>query len=726
MIDDELGSLPRMILFRWTKPGLAPFLAQHLDAQVRTLGHFFEVRIVDYDCDYAQVCEHFNPEICVFESGVYSGERRIKNTNSRPEIPKLGFLHADAYDAARAVFISDMAGWGVEDFFTTSVAMAEYSPEIAERLFVWPNAIDPSTFRDYGIEKNIPVLFTGSQERHYPWRNSVNRILSQRYSTMTMPHFGWGGGTSRMIFGEEYAKLLNASFFVPACGSMARDVVRKQLEIPAAMSCLVTERTPNLEAFGFVDMVNCVFAEGKNVLEKLDDLWHDKEQLGRITRAGHQLVHSSHTESNRSQVLEWLELSSKRQPGQRVVQKSPCGSLTLASADSRSPIRVGPGIDRTNITSGWRLLRTQRLEAAEREFLKCLNYYFIPEAVTGLVFVNLAKGDAAAALEWATQALSDAFDERGSSDPDPVLWACRIRALICAGQIGAAASSARRFLHLAHPELDRIRAALAEILPEHTKAPFSVPAGNGRSSIAPVPPLDLTEWREELSFMLTRCGQEYYGQRLYRLSSPHGAMPNDRHAHPSASSLAALQGLPKRVKRALKRRLKSGFILRVRMALSPYKQRLVSDDLSRLITDIVRREELTQAIFIGKAGRRVTRALEAGLRMNPSLPRRHNVLSCSDAEAQGLFFRGNNERAVVLVGLPTSEAKVGVSTYAAQLASCSLVVIDGTTTPLGVLILSSLQNARFSLLAHDPESGRAILRQLESISDATFPVEVYR
>ena len=62
------------------------------------------------------------PDITLFESGVYvANDRVLRNTDAFPEIPRLGFLHCDAYCPTRSVFFSDMEHWGVETFFTLSV-----------------------------------------------------------------------------------------------------------------------------------------------------------------------------------------------------------------------------------------------------------------------------------------------------------------------------------------------------------------------------------------------------------------------------------------------------------------------------------------------------------------------------------------------------------------------------------------------------------------------------
>ena len=135
------------------------------------------------------------PELALFESGVYVGKRKITNTSACPEIPKIGLCNSDAYCVTRNVFLSDMDQWGIETFFTISMSMAEYTPEIAGDLFVWPNFVDAGLYRDYGESKIIPVLITGSHASHYPWRNRISRIMTQFYPALSTPHFwlAWEG-----------------------------------------------------------------------------------------------------------------------------------------------------------------------------------------------------------------------------------------------------------------------------------------------------------------------------------------------------------------------------------------------------------------------------------------------------------------------------------------------------------------------------------------------------
>ncbi|MDN3482569.1 glycosyltransferase [Arthrobacter sp. APC 3897] len=707
---------PRLLFFRWAKPGLPGFLNRHLDEHVHTLGHFFEVRVIDTDCDYAAECDAFTPDLCVFESGVYAGERSIRNTSSRPDIPKLGFLHSDPYDLARAVFLSDMDRWGVQEFFTTSTAMAEYTPEIAERLFVWPNSVDPAVFRAYPVEKNIPVLFTGSQERHYPWRNAVGRVLSASFATMTLPHYGWGKGGGRTVFGEDYARLLSASIFVPACGSMSRDLVRKHLEIPAAGACLVAEDTPALAAFGFVDMANCVLGEAEELPEKLDALLADPGRLAAIVRAGQDLVQERHVQARRSQVLEWLQLQAVRRPGEVIAQAGPAGNLFLATENSLPEPFTAGGRDREFLAAGWQLLAEGEPGDARREFLKCLNYYFIPEAVVGAVFAELASGNAEAARDFSTQALVDTFTDRAAPDPDPVLWATHLRALLCAGERRQAEAAALQFGNLQHSELDRMRRLLGVPMKND---------GRFRASVCPVPARTQEGWDTELAQQLTACGQPLegfcfghgtlagtepgQGSRMVPVGA--ARLPEGATALPGRA-LSFTRRARQRVLRRIRWRLRTGKVRALRMALSPLKQRVLTDGFSRFLTDVLRREGLDSALLFGEpSGGRLQRALRQGLDLNPSrppltvVPPGGKFPGAASAASSGAGQENKaRERTAVFVADPDAAAEA-----LEFLSGCALVVLADTLSPAGCWLLSGITaGSAMVLLAHDPVRGTAL------------------
>src|ERR1035438_8355915 len=96
---------PRLLFFQFEySPKLPEFLLIHKREHAACLSQFFEVTVVDTDCDYQEVCERYQADLALFESGVPNPACRrpkIRNTHTHPTIPKLGFLHADGLCCAR-------------------------------------------------------------------------------------------------------------------------------------------------------------------------------------------------------------------------------------------------------------------------------------------------------------------------------------------------------------------------------------------------------------------------------------------------------------------------------------------------------------------------------------------------------------------------------------------------------------------------------------------------
>ena len=493
---------PKLVFFQWRYKAAPKFMVFLHEQHVKCLSEFFEVIVIDEDCDYQQICDEYQPDITLFESGIPTinspCQRIVKNTSAYPEIPKLGLYNGDAFCGFHAAFFSDMERWGVETFFCIAVSMPEYLPEINDNLFVWPNFIDADIFRDYGQPKNIPVLITGSEQSMYPWRRRIHKIISQNYPSLICPHFGHTSerATSRMIHGEQYARTINASCFVPTCGTVAKEIIRKHLEVPGAKSCLITEKTPALEACGFVDMQNCVFADESDVLDKLDDLLQNPENLERITNAGYQLVQSRHTLKQRNQILEWFNLYKQLKPNQRIVQTSPFESLTIVESSSKiknSPI-IGYGLDRALLYQGDEKLFANKYDEAEALYLGCLNYInYQAEPKLRLALCNLYKGNAIIAHSWIVQPIKETLEIYKALNPDPVEWAYFIICHLCQGKLDDAIKLAEQYPSLYHPELEYVRAVVDGL--------------KSRYSAHQMPKRGFNEWVDNLRIMLTACQQ---------------------------------------------------------------------------------------------------------------------------------------------------------------------------------------------------------------------------
>jgi glycosyl transferase family 1 len=722
---------PKLVFFRWTRAGLPHFIQQHLEEQLRCLRQHFDVVVIDDDCDYGEVCETHRPDMTLFESGVYAGPRRITNTSACPEVPKVGFYNGDAYCATRSVFLSDMERWGVETFFTLSVAMAEYTPDIADRLFVWPNFVDADVYRDYGQAKTIPVLFTGSQAAHYPWRSRVHSIVTQHYPCLTTPHAGWfdDKGAGRMVHGGRYASLLNSAAVAPTCGTIAREAIRKHFEIPAARTCLVTERTASIEAAGFVDMENVVFAEPGEVMDKLDHLFANPEELQRITDAGYELVHSRHTMAQRDQLLQWLRLHQTAEPGQSIVQDGPFQPLRLTSASgARNSHAISGALDRTLLREGERLLEHGRHEAAEERFMRCLNYHFMPEPVLGLARRHLHGGDAGAAIGWVRQTIERSLVDHGAQDPDPVEWAFFVRALLCQGKVDEAAQRAAQFSWMSHVELERIRhVAFALAGLDRSPAASGAPNRADRRSVHVLPDRGERAWVNDLCAMLDACGQ---GRLVDAVRA--GSPAPDRVGTTSAGAGATgAQVLPLVAEPYLARARQQA-----RSELRSRWQKLAAKAPHAVVRNLLQKEDVHNALLLGaSATARCTRAVLTGLRSNPGNPR---IYWLNDATPRLLPGRGRRpgERLADAAALASKRDEhgnafdvvvVGGSSELERdereiLTTAQFVVLTQINRSTTQRIHSGLiQDRAYALVTHHPshDGGYSVFRKLRETPVAT-------
>ncbi len=635
---------PRLVFFRWTQEEIPQFVRLHLQQHVKCLSEFFEVIVISENCDYQQVCDKYQPDLTLFESGVYTGKREIQNTSAYPEIPKLGFCNADAYCESRDVFISDMARWGIETFFCLSVAMGEYTPEIADNLFVWPNFVDSDLYRDYGESKIIPVLFTGSLATHYPWRNRISKIVSQYYPSLMCPHFGWYGNeiTSRMIYGEKYARVLNASLVIPTCGTIANEVVRKHFEIPASKSCLITEKTPSLEAAGFVDMENCIFTDESDVLDKLDYLFKNPEELERITNAGYQLVHSRHTLKQRDQIFQWFRLYKDLKPHQKIVQTSPFEQLIIVDKSSglKNSHIISNGLDRVLLRQGDEKLRAGKYEEAEALYLRCLNYQaYIPEPKLRLALCNLYKGNAETALDWILQPIKSNLEGYKAIDPDPVEWTYFIISLLCQGKLDQAIESANQFPSLCHPELERIRLVIDVLKNRDANTLPCSEYFKYRSSVHQLPSRSFNEWIDNLCVMLMACKQPHTAENIKSLLTNQSRKLNQsinitseqerkKHGTSIGKLIQNVEPIHVLFQRWLKTKLRK-FLLNPLNKLEkifgyflPYRfSEIKNDDFYKTINNLITKESINTALIIGASAKEgITEAVLTGIQQNSNRP----------------------------------------------------------------------------------------------------------
>lgn len=513
---------PRLIYFQNKyESALTEFLLNHKQEHVRCLSLFFDVIVISDDCDYQQVCDLHQPNLALFESGVNlltCRKPRIRNVRYNSDIPKLALLNADAWCETRSGSIAEMEHWGVDAVFSIATTAAEHMTELADRIYVWPNCIDPTLYRDYGQEKLIPVLLSGAAAALYPWRRRIYRLISQHYPTLVCPHRGYLSRSSpgQVLYGEPYARILNAAKLSPACGTIGGEVVRKHFEIPACNTCLVTEETFHVKEAGFVDMVNCVFADWHNLLDKLEVLFRDENVLRNITAEGHRLVHSRHTMQRRSQILQWYRLNQSIGAHQRIVQRNPFEPLEIIE-DRQNP-SLPPLLPPTRhlqaVREGNEYLLARNIDAARASYSLALSYmHRLSEARFKMALCDLHCGNALKANTQLFESIQYSLDEYKAPEPDPVEWAYYMISLLCMGEVRTAGRYADEFPELRHPELDRVRTVLYVLDPRGFRIDHSDQHAQRASIHDCGHPTD-KEWLESVCSMLYACGQNATVEKL--------------------------------------------------------------------------------------------------------------------------------------------------------------------------------------------------------------------
>ncbi|MEI5672949.1 MULTISPECIES: glycosyltransferase [unclassified Nocardioides] len=495
-----MSARPTLLHLRTGTAHLPAFVRGHLADQRRCLEQWFRVVVVEGDADYAALVDRHEPALALLESGVYTAPRTITGLAARPEVPRLGFLHADAYCPTRARAIADFDHWEVEQVLTTSVSMAAYTPALAERLVVWPNFVVPSGDDPLPpAGRPVPVLMTGSHAAHYPWRVAVARELEQAgIATRRTPHAGWfdRAADARMVSGAAYVAELESSQVVPACGSIARDLVRKHLEVPAAGALLVAEPSAALAAAGFRDGVNCVLAEPREAVRRTRDLLEEPDELARLAAAGRALVLERHTAAQRDQVRQWHDLR-RQHPGARIGHRGPFLPLEVGT---QAPTLAADGRDRILLAEAGELRRGGRVAEAEVRALRAANLHPAIEPLAELARCRLAVGRAASAADVAARGVEMSTSIGG--EPDPGMLALLVRAETAAHRPDRAAR-----LAAAYPADPRRRASLVPVDPGEGR-PFRI----HRGPAGPVPALRpryrrlRLRWRSRLRTLLWRTG----------------------------------------------------------------------------------------------------------------------------------------------------------------------------------------------------------------------------
>jgi hypothetical protein len=335
-------SKPRLVFFT---PGekfrdiLAPNCFEPIVERVNVwLDHYFEVITISENCDYKKVIEQHKPDYCLFDGLIESLARlrlAISNLDSYPEIPRAGLCRIDAISPSRGICWEEFDRFGVEALFTLGdLCMGESYQEIADKVFYVPWFINPSVYKDYNEPKSIPVVMFGNFDSKpccYPWRASVREPLLQNLPALYYRHPGYSKqeqkSNSLVLYGESFARALNASYVSPSSGGFTNIVISKQIEIPACNSLLITNDVEAVKLYGFKNFENCLFADQDDIVHVIERVLNDKKLYNNICSAGFEFAHSKHTHMQRPQLLQWFMLRKNLQKGYKIIQPDIFGPL---------------------------------------------------------------------------------------------------------------------------------------------------------------------------------------------------------------------------------------------------------------------------------------------------------------------------------------------------------------------------------------------------------------
>jgi len=461
---------PKMIYFQANPSGYAPvnFEATVL-RPLKCFREFFEVVLIDRNCDYDEVCQTHEPDIAIFDCGDEAPGSRlsITNMNTNRSVPRIGFMKGDAWSSSRIQCLYQIEDWDLEAVFEQGdLALKEYLPDLSDMIYYFPYFVDTDLYRDYGQDKLIPLLFIGDFERAaYPWRKKIKSALGSSFPMLVFPHPGYSSGysSSYPLYGERYARTINASIIVPSGGAFNKQFLKKHLEILACRACLISDDTPAVRAFGLQDMENCVFADENDIVEKLHALFQHLEEIERITNEGFAFIHAHHSYKNRKQIIQWFELHKGLDADQKIIQTGLFEDLKMVRKDTgqASIIFNCQGEDRE-------LVRKGDLSAASGDYHGALICYeqagsftsCIPDADLKSACCHLHTGTAGMAVSLAEKLNRHAY-AHNSRKPDPIEWACLIIAVLCEGHASAAVQLAKSTASLSNREHEWARWAVA-------------------------------------------------------------------------------------------------------------------------------------------------------------------------------------------------------------------------------------------------------------------------
>jgi len=346
----------------------------------------YNLRVAPAQSDLKALILEHKPDFIIYDTSKISNTTTasfsIKHHDYAPQIPRIAFVTTDAHSKQKPYIFTALTNLKVERFFCVDLGMSELSGGFNDKTISMPWFVDESIFKDYKLHKEFPIGLIGhgfkidKTDLRYPWRQEIVAALLGKIPFVTYPRPD--KKTPHGLTGEKYARLLNRCQFGFCCGGARSTFVKKMVEIPASMSCLVTHHSQAVQEMGFIDQVNCLVVTPNDVVDKCLYYTNNQNELRNITRKGHHLVLSKHSMRARNQISDWFNLRSTNPiANDKITQLSISSPLTIGR--NKPKIQVKSEFLKC-ITQGVSSLRRSNLSAAADSFEKLKSYIsFSPE-----------------------------------------------------------------------------------------------------------------------------------------------------------------------------------------------------------------------------------------------------------------------------------------------------------------------------------------------------------
>lgn len=456
----------RRVLYIRHKRGepIAEAFRLNQDEWVETLSRLADVTVIDTSFDLEKACMAVKPDFIIYESPLFQAQDlSIDNPTAHPQIPRIGFMMQDPFSPVRIEFLRMVKRLDIRRIFThLPEALLRQSPELRACVFSVSLLFDDTIFRDYGLTKDIPISVFGGflLPEIYPWRYDTTRLLLEHFPVLVYAHPGYQDPVPRHKFpvtGQDYARLLNRSYFALADTTRVDYVVRKHLEIPASGCVLVAPPSSALNAYGFVDGVNCLLGHGQDLAEKIAQVSDNPSLYAAIKQKGFDLVHQNFRRDQWRGILDFYETLRGLQSGEQVQQQGFYGPFIAVVDDNPNQPAIAAPTDDSAISQllqKWEqaIHSGAPTDAAIPDWLAHMDEPFVLIAVLLLLKGEMAQ---ARALLLAPQQMRIQKTGFAAYDPEEIAWLSLIAALTGDAELGSVTQ--RESASMQHLGLRRMR-----------------------------------------------------------------------------------------------------------------------------------------------------------------------------------------------------------------------------------------------------------------------------